>query len=161
MTLTLTQKCFFTFPSPVWSGSHQVFSYTPPPFHWSSTLSCDLSLPGVLERHLSFGSMSSGAIEAVTAPLHFLHKEGSNNQRAFFIYLTISPRIKQPRTPVCHWLSDSKQWGGRTSNPCPPKHDKIKVQNLICGCYQMQQRLQDDGWLKFALKGWIIQHQQP
>lgn len=45
--------------------------------------------------------------------------------------------------------------------PPPPKHDKIKVQNLIRGCYQMQQHLQDDGWLKFVLKGWIIQHQQP
>lgn len=37
VTLTLTQKCFSTSLPPVWSGKPQVFSYTPPPFHWSDT----------------------------------------------------------------------------------------------------------------------------
>lgn len=37
VTLTLTQKCFSTFLPPARSGKPQVFSYTPPPFHWSDT----------------------------------------------------------------------------------------------------------------------------
>ncbi len=61
VTLTLTQNCFSTLLPPLWSGKPQVFSYTPPPFHSSHTLNFYLSLPGVLERYQSFGSMSSGA----------------------------------------------------------------------------------------------------
>lgn len=52
-------------------------------FTGPNTWNSYMSLPGVLERYQSFGSMSSGATEAVSTPMHFLHNEGSNNSRVF------------------------------------------------------------------------------
>lgn len=91
--------------------------------------------------------MSSGAIEAVRARLHFVHKEGSNNPRVYLdtdkklLYISPSPPDKTgecyipKRLPVV----DLQTPHSETEDFLLPKHDKTR------GCYQMQQNLEDDG----------------
>lgn len=130
VTLTLTHKCFATCLPPVWSGKLQVFSYTPPPFHWSERWTFYLSLPGVLERFQSFGSMSGGANEAVSAPLHFLHEEGSGvHLDTEFLFVSPSPPLDKTGeryNPFDLQTPHTVRW--RTSAP-QTWQKEIKVQN--------------------------------
>lgn len=135
-----------TFLPPVWHGKPQVFSYTQPPLHWSDHFY--LSLPGVLEQYQGFGSMSSVAIEVVSAPLHFLHKEGSNNPR---VYLDTDTGIS------FIWPAPRDKTGGGGGHSSPKHLSALALLHTVRrrtstpqkwqnhGCYQMQQRLRDDG----------------
>lgn len=132
-----------TFLPPVWHGKPQVFSYTQPPLHWSDHFY--LSLPGVLEQYQGFGSMSSVAIEVVSAPLHFLHKEGSNNPRVYLdtdtgiSFIWPAPRDKTggggtPALNTCLPLPFSTQWDGEL---LLPKNDKIMGATKCSNAYGM------------------------
>lgn len=124
------------------------------------TLNFYLSLPGVLERYQSFGSMSSGAIEAVNAPLHFLHKEGSNSSRVHlvtqFIFLWPSPPDKTGNTKtlnIClpltfglhtvRWRTSAPQTGQNQSTE--PHSWVLPNAAMLIGWWVC--------WLKFEFKG--------
>lgn len=104
-------------------------------------------------------------------PLLFLRKKGSNNPRVypdidtgFHLFFPFSPnKTGKCYNPIHLFALDPQTPHSEMEDFYSPNMTKTKIQNLIHGCYQMQQHLQDNGsgGQSLYLKGWIIQHQQP
>lgn len=94
VTRTLTQKCFSTFLPPVRSGELQVFSYTPPPFHWPGSLNSEPAWStGAVSKFWKHKQRSQWSGERSAA----FPAQGRLKQSEFIwthrvlIYLTVSP----------------------------------------------------------------------